>query len=300
MAAQSAAAKGLTITFWGVRGSVPCPGRATLRYGGNTPCVSVETDDLVLVLDAGTGIRELGKHLTGTAKTIVMLVTHPHFDHVLGFPFFAPLYEPGRELYLFDYVREGHRWSLLDLLNGFHFPVASSALPARCIRVDPSSRLLQERGFSLSQVHLNHPGGAMGYRIGFGGCSVVYISDNELVPLLPPTTPLEAIVSFCRGCDVLIHDAQYVPANMPMKRGWGHSLVSEACALAQAAQVGELVLFHHDPDRSDDELDAIQAEACAALTAEGIRCTVAYETLQRRLPVGEDAVNQAATHPVLD
>lgn len=292
---QTVAADGMKVTFWGVRGSVPSPGAATVRYGGNTPCVSIETETMVLVLDAGTGIRALGKYLLGTSKTLVVLVTHPHFDHVLGFPFFAPLYEPGRELYVFDHSWQGRRWSLLDLMNGFHFPVAYPHLPSRCIRVEaPPAVFLRKKGLVLSEVALNHPGGARGYRVEGGGRSVVYISDNELIPPTPPTTGFEAMAAFCHGCDVLIHDAQYVQANMPLKRGWGHSLVSEVCDLARAAQVQELVLFHHDPDRSDDELDAIQVAARTALAAEGIGCTVAFEGLQYQLRQGEDAVNHPA------
>jgi phosphoribosyl 1,2-cyclic phosphodiesterase len=274
----------MTVRFWGVRGSIPSPGPTTIRYGGNTSCVSIEIDDdNVLVLDAGTGIRALGKALEGSTAAIFVLLTHAHWDHMQGFPFFYPIYQPERTVYLFPTPLKRALWcSVLEQMDGAHFPVTPEALPSRtaCITKDVIA-FLQQHGFHISALATNHPGGGSGYRIEHAGRSVVYLTDNELDPPYAKATEFEEFVDFCQGVDVLIHDAQYLDSDMPHKHGWGHSLVQQVCALATAAQVRHLVLYHHDPDRTDDEVDAIQEMARHWLytSAPHMQCTAAYEGL---------------------
>lgn len=270
----------MTVTFWGARGSVPTPSEQMLGYGGNTSCVSVEIDDRVLIIDAGTGIRQLGHALLDTDKEIYLLLTHLHDDHLHGFPFFAPLYEPEREIHLLSHTLDGEPWTPLALLNGVHFPVYAKTLPAHCccIEEDVLGHLAQA-GFAVDRLPLNHPGGAFGYRITDGGRSFVHMPDNELAPPDEPTTPFEAIAAFCRDADLLSHDAQYLPADLPHKRGWGHSLVSEVCNLAADANVRHLVLFHHDPNRTDAAIDALTEDARNYLTPHQIQVTAAHEGL---------------------
>jgi phosphoribosyl 1,2-cyclic phosphodiesterase len=269
----------MIVKFWGVRGSTPMPGPHTLRYGGNTSCVSLETEDRVLVLDAGTGIRALGASLLGDQREIFLLVTHLHCDHILGFPFFGPLFEKGRKVHILNYRKDGHDWSLLELLNGVQWPIRPEHLACDWVRVeDDAMAYLADHGFAVSQHPANHPGGAYGYRIEAQGRAFVYMPDNELGGLGGPPSLPEAQVAFCRDA-VLCHDAQYVAGDMPAKQGWGHSLVGQACELAVAAQAEHLVLFHHDPDRTDAALDAIEAEARALLAPQGVACTAAHEGL---------------------
>lgn len=278
----------ITIQFWGVRGSIPSPGNATVRYGGNTACVSVDIGiEKLLVFDAGTGLRMLGKALEGNIMPIFVLLSHPHWDHIQGFPFFTPIYQAGRTVYLFPTPQGKAQWcAALEQMDGAHFPVTADHLPSQthCI-TEEALTFLAGQGFCLSSIALNHPGGGAGYRLEHAGRALVYLTDNELAPPYEPTTTFDDFVRFCQHADVLIHDAQYLDTDMPHKHGWGHSLVQQACDLAVAAQVRHLVLFHHDPDRSDAALDHIQETACAWLASQdqGLRCTVAYEGLEVRL-----------------
>lgn len=274
------------VRFWGVRGSIPAPDASGVRYGGNTSCVSVEWGSgKVLVLDAGTGIRHLGKALEHAASEIFVLLTHSHFDHVQGFPFFRPIYQPDRTIHVFPAVR-GKRviCSLLDQMDGAYFPLKAEDLPSRyqCVTRRPMA-FLRAAGFAISRVRTNHPGGGYGYRLEHGGRALVYLTDNELdPPAQQRVTEFNGFVRFCRGADILIHDAQYLDEDMPAKHGWGHSLARQACELAAASGARQLVLFHHDPDRTDDEIDRIQEDARAWLRKRGHRvdCVAAFEGLK--------------------
>lgn len=274
----------MTVRFWGVRGSIPSPGKSTVRYGGNTSCVSVHfPGDKVLVLDSGSGIRELGKYLSANSAEIYIILSHSHWDHIHGFPFFHPIYQKSRHIRLFpNRTEQSTICSLLDQMDGAHFPVSSESLPSQpdCVGGDEVD-FLRSHGIHVSKIPTNHPGGAFGYKLESGGRSVVYLTDNELEPPYAKTTEFEDFVRFCRRVDILIHDAQYLESDMPLKHGWGHSLASQACALAAAAEVKHLILYHHDPDRTDDEIDAIQDDARKQLHRLGstARCTAAYEGL---------------------
>lgn len=259
--------KPMILQLWGVRGSIPSPGPGTVRYGGNTSCVSIQLgDESTIVLDAGSGIRELGKTLVGKGTPIYMLLTHDHWDHIQGFPFFAPIYEPGRGVFMFP-AKSGHEMmcTLVLQMDGAHFPVSQKDLAStqHCVTDTPAETWLAQRGIHLRRLATNHPGGCNGLRIDDGGRSVVYIPDNEMNPPGKRTTEFDAFVEFCRGADVLMHDAQYTPADMPLKHGWGHSLWIDACQLAAAANVKQLLLFHHDPDRTDDQVTEIESQAKA-------------------------------------
>jgi phosphoribosyl 1,2-cyclic phosphodiesterase len=276
----------LLISFYGVRGSIPSPGPITVKYGGNTSCVFVElANGSNLILDSGTGIRALGKRLARTRETINILLSHSHWDHVQGYPFFEPIYQPERQIRVFTSTQgeHGQICSLFNQIDGANFPVSAEQLPSRseCITADPAV-VLGEEGIFVRRVHINHPGGGYAYRLEEDGCSCAYITDNELDPPGNVTTRYDQWVEFCRGVDVLIHDAQYLETDMPHKHGWGHSLVSQVRQLAVDAEVGSLVMFHHDPDRSDAEIDFIQQEndiffrghrapALSVCAAEGMR-----------------------------
>lgn len=261
----------MIVDFWGVRGTVPSPGASTVRYGGNTPCVSITFDgERILVLDAGTGIRRLGQWLGTTAHEIFIAITHRHWDHIEGFPFFGPIYERHRAIHLLPVPGIADDWSLLRLIDGVHSAVDRDVLQARFSRAEEGLwRRLADCGIRVGMLANNHPGGATSFRIEHRGRSVVYMTDNELDPPYAPTSSHGEIVEFCRGADLLIHDATYLESEMSTRRGWGHSTVGEACALASEAGVRRLALFHHDPDRSDAQLDAIGEHARELLRRSG-------------------------------
>lgn len=274
----------MTITFWGVRGTVVTPGPHTVRYGGNTACVSVEIGEHVLVLDAGSGIRALGEVLAAEApREIFVLLSHLHNDHITGFPFFRPLYERGRTIHLVDYPHHSGGWSLLNLLDGVHFPLLPRHLYCEVTRIEHEGLdVLRRYGLAVTACPLNHPGGALGYRVEHDGRAFVFIPDNEL-EAANPVTSFEELAAFCRGADVLCHDAQYLGDELDFRLGWGHSRVRRVRDLARAAAVRHLVLFHHDPTRTDDALDEVQAVSREDLAGAGIACTAAYEGLQLTL-----------------
>ncbi len=275
----------MRVTFHGVRGSIATPGRATMRYGGNTVCVSVRTVvGTLIVLDAGTGIRELGKQLLAAPKLpdpIHLFITHAHWDHIIGAPFFGPLWRREAHVVLHALSRQSHaRLAREVLFDGEHFPVLARDIPAHVERPPFSGESVRVGSARVSRIALNHPGGADGFRIDDAdGASLCYLTDNELEPPGTVTTPRDALGRFAAGCGLLIHDAQYVADDLPAKHGWGHSSVLQVLALGRAAEARALALHHHDPDRDDDALDRMAAEATswAQAHAPGMAAHVATE-----------------------
>jgi phosphoribosyl 1,2-cyclic phosphodiesterase len=254
----------MKITFYGVRGSIPSPGPQTVRYGGNTSCVYVELangDDLIL--DAGTGIRRLGDRLAGRRSPVNLFLSHGHWDHIQGYPFFAPIYQPDLQINVYTTAVGEHDQlcALFDQMDGANFPVRSDHLPSKARMIfHQSDTVISETSVRIVRQKLNHPGGGSAYRIEEEGASCAYVTDNELEPPRPGSTRYEEWVAFCEHVDVLIHDAQYEQSDMPHKHGWGHSLVTQVRQLARDAEVGCLVMYHHDPERTDLQIDRIQRE----------------------------------------
>lgn len=255
----------MKLTFWGTRGSIAVPGPDTLRHGGNTTCLCLEIEgQRPVVLDAGTGIRRLGLQMTEAPGPldICLLMTHLHWDHLLGFLFFEPAYTTGASIAVGGWPRgmEGLR-NIFDARRGDgNFPVTFGDLPAR-IQADeglrpPRFRLGPVQVFTMG---LNHPQGGIGFRFEQEGRALVFLTDNELHG--PGPYGPDDYARFCQGADVLIHDAQYLPEEMDKRRGWGHSDWASVVDLAQRAGVGQLILTHHDPGRTDDQVDQIVALA---------------------------------------
>jgi phosphoribosyl 1,2-cyclic phosphodiesterase len=254
----------MIITFYGVRGSTPTPGPTTVKYGGNTSCVHFEMNNgRDVILDSGTGMRLLGRKLLKKPDPINIILSHGHWDHIQGYPFFAPIFQPDRQIDVFTSAESGHQLlsSLFEQMDGNNFPVkAEDLLSHRTCIFKGAESVLHERGINISIKPLNHPGSGAAYRIEEDGVTCAYVTDNELDPPYKVHTTYDEWVDYLHGVDVLIHDAQYTEDDMPHKHGWGHSLISQVRQLAIDAEVKALVMFHHDPDRSDSELDEVKIE----------------------------------------
>lgn len=253
----------MLITFYGVRGSIAAPGPATVKYGGNTACVHVRMKSgKNLIFDAGTGIRKLGMEMVKHEEPLLLLLSHGHWDHIQGYPFFDPIYQKNREIVICQGTEEStiSLRGLLEQMDGSNFPVHAGDLPSNISTIHEVEDYLARQDFKTVRQNLNHPGGGHAYRVEEDGVSFAFVTDNELDPPNTPTTSYDEWVEFCSGVDVLIHDAQYQEQDMPHKHGWGHSLISQVRELAVDAKVKNLVMFHHDPERTDSELDEIAIE----------------------------------------
>jgi phosphoribosyl 1,2-cyclic phosphodiesterase len=279
----------MRVTFYGVRGSVPSPGPNTARYGGNTSCVEVRLNDgSTLVLDAGTGMRELGNVLVreGRVSPVHLFLSHTHWDHVMGLPFFAPLYGKQNHLLVYPLANEAQERFQRNIFDDIHFPVSVNDIPAKVEFARPPGSVWHVGSGKVSRIQLNHPGGAQGFRVeDDDGSSIAYLTDNEIDAAKTVVTA-DDLARFADGVDLLIHDSQYVPSDMPHKRGFGHSLIEDVLKLGQFAKPGRLVLFHHDPDRTDDALDEIGASSRAWLLqhAKTSELVVAREGMRFELP----------------
>jgi phosphoribosyl 1,2-cyclic phosphodiesterase len=254
-------------TIWGSRGSLATPGAATLGYGGNTSCVEVRLDDgSTVVFDAGTGIRELGLRLANRPRApINLLLTHLHLDHVAGLPFFAPLWDARAELHIWaPFARADLAEALARYMSPPLFPVSILEVPASITFHD-----LPKRTWRLGSAHVfaervRHVGPTVGYRLEDAGQSLAYLPDHEPYAVDEPGALKRQQVSgygLARDASILVHDAQYLETEYPARSGWGHSSVAHAVAFASAAGAQRIVLFHHDPLHSDDDLAALEARA---------------------------------------
>ncbi|MEO8450542.1 MAG: MBL fold metallo-hydrolase [Gemmatimonadota bacterium] len=276
----------LTVTFWGTRGSIPTPGPGTLRYGGNTPCVSVTSSaGRQLVLDAGTGIRALGSALErqGGAVSVEILLSHTHWDHIQGLPFFAPLFDPMASVRIAGPAQaEGSLSRVLAAqMDSSVFPVQLTALRAKLAVTEITPGPVEVSGFEVTSVLLSHPAPTLGYRIGETAASpaVAYITDNELADRAGGSGR-KPLVRFLQDVSFLIHDAMYFDAQLSKRQGWGHSSAEEAVMLASEAGCRTLALFHHDPEHDDAAVDRLldEARACAARLGASLEIIAAAET----------------------
>jgi phosphoribosyl 1,2-cyclic phosphodiesterase len=270
----------MRVRFWGTRGSIATPGPSTVRYGGNTACVELRSNSgTVVVLDCGTGARRLGQGLVSELRSSggptrgSLLIGHTHWDHIQGLPFFAPLFDEGSQWAI--YGPRGLGESLAQTLAGQmqykYFPVTLGQLTAQVTFHDLVEGTFEIDDLRITAQYLNHPALTLGYRIEADGVSVVYACDHE--PFDPALAAGGDVgtsrgdarhAEFLSGADLVIHDAQYLPDEYRERRGWGHSTVEYAVAVAAAAQVRTLVLTHHDPDHTDDMVEGKLAAARAA------------------------------------
>ena len=251
------------VRFWGVRGSVPCPGPATVRYGGNTSCLELRSGPHLLILDAGTGLRELSHALGQGPLEADLFFSHTHIDHICGWPWLEALASPETRLAVWGgHLREGLQGVLERFLKDAVAPVTRETLRAGIAwKAFAAGDTLQPRGgVTVRTAPLNHPGGACGYRVEYGGRAVCYVTDTEHVPGEADASVLALIA----GADIAIYDSTYTDEEFPRFVAWGHSTWQEGVRLAEAAGVGTFVAFHHDPDHDDDRMDEIAAALHAA------------------------------------
>ncbi len=254
----------IEMTFWGVRGTLPVPGEASLRYGGNTSCVTLEfAKGQFFIFDAGSGIKALSNHLLRQGRTRLefkIFISHPHWDHINAFPFFVPLYMPGNEC---EVLGASHgdatmRELISAQMDDIYFPITIKEFGARVFFKDLKEGAFDIDGIGIKTILLSHPGYCLGYRIEYDGRSICYVTDNELY--LPDSEYYNAhyvkkLVDFVRGADALITDCTYTDEEYKTKTGWGHSCIGQVVDVAHAAEVKTLYLFHHDPDQDDDAID---------------------------------------------
>jgi len=280
------------IRLWGVRGSIPVPGKSTVRYGGNTSCVEVRAEGEIIILDAGTGIRLLGlaldKEFGAQSMKLTLLITHTHWDHSQGLPFFSPAYNRKNLIRVLGY--EGARAGLGKILAGQmetpFFPVSLRELPSHLAIEE-----LKEMEFEIGKVKVrskfaNHPGICAGYRLFTSSGSVAYFPDSEPYELLKmqlasrdgiseqeardfATAERTKMIEFLQDCDVVILDTQYTDEEYAQHVGWGHSSLSSVVSLALDAEVRQVLLFHHDPNHDDEMIDKMVEEARALVKKSG-------------------------------
>lgn len=258
-----------SVEVWGVRGSIPTPGEDTVRYGGNTTCVSVDVaagdETRCIILDAGTGIRALGNRIIGDKLTAVdMFISHTHWDHIQGLPFFGPLFDPSSKIRVWG-AKQGNMGLeavLRRLMDPVVFPVPLDALDAE-LEVSHINNGDVDPGYcEVHTMRVRHPGHTLATKLLLGESSLVFVPDNELGhggEYDVPDTWRKDFIRFLEGTSLLIHDAMYTPETM--KRGWGHSSFDEAVELAAEAGVKKLMLFHHHPDNDDNCMDSLVERA---------------------------------------
>lgn len=285
------------LRFWGVRGSIPTPGSETAAFGGNTSCVEMRVGDEVIVLDAGSGIRGLGKALmresNGGPMNISMLVTHTHWDHIQGFPFFIPAYNPKVNVRILGYEGAVHglRGALFEQMQSAFFPVGLNQMASHVTFEE-----LEDMQFDLGPAQVrtmfsNHPGICLGYRLSTAKGDVVYMPDHEAYErhererqklanensepgIEYARSQDEKVIEFIRGAAVVIADSQYDRAEYPTRLGWGHTCADDTVDLAIRAGVKQLFLFHHDPDHDDAKVEAMAAEGQARAKERGSELVV--------------------------
>lgn len=274
----------MRVRFWGTRGSIPTPGKDTVRYGGNTACVEVRIGDIILILDAGSGIRNLGMALCQEFENkplrAYLLVTHLHWDHIQGLPFFKPIYRSGNKIIVCGHAEMDDRLRPIfaGQMDNVHFPLEFGDLPSEVNFFGVGDEEFEIEEVQIHTYPLHHPGGGVAYRISHESRSLVFATDNEIChskaasgqdQAAPGVVLDTGIIEFIRNADLAILDAQYTNVEYPGRIGWGHSAAEDAVEVALRAGVKNLALFHHDPERTDDEIDLIVGRCRQIVRAEG-------------------------------
>ncbi len=279
------------VRFWGVRGTLPVPGEHSLRYGGNTSCITMEFPrGQFFIFDGGSGIKALSDWLMGQKRRRIqahIFISHPHWDHINALPFFVPLYIQGNS---FKFYGAPHGDLSMESLisaqmDGVYFPITIHEFGASVSFSDLREEEIEVDGVTVKTMLLSHPGYCLGYRIDYHGRSMCYITDNELFPTdneFHDPSYLQKLINFVKDADLLITDSTYTDEEYETKIGWGHSRISEVIDMAHQANVKNLYLFHHDPDQTDEDIDA-KLEAAKSLLNEKNSTTVCHAPVAEAL-----------------
>ena len=253
----------MIIRCWGARGSIPVSGKDYLRYGGNTTCLEIRNNrDDILLVDAGTGIREAGNaFLADGRRDFTLLLTHAHWDHIMGFPFFKPLYRHDATINIWGcpFAQDSIREMLARVMSAPYFPIKYDDIHANVTYADICKETYQLGDLTITPIALSHPNQGTGYKFSEAGRNLVFLTDNELGLQHEGGLSYDNYIECCRGADLLIHDAEYLDEEYPKRRGWGHSTIEQATSLALDAGVKQLGLFHHNQERIDTEVDNLVA-----------------------------------------
>ncbi|MDG5813526.1 MBL fold metallo-hydrolase [Chitinispirillales bacterium ANBcel5] len=248
----------MLIHCWGSRGGLPVSGKEFLKYGGDTTCMEIQTNSGErIIIDAGSGIRHLNQISLKENPHIHLIFTHFHLDHIIGFPFFKPLYtnEAQISIYGYPFTGKGVRHTLEKIINEPFFPAKLSNIPSNVTYIDIDLKPFTIGSVTITPVNLNHPNGGLGFRFEENGKSFVFMTDNELGRKYPDGEKFETYVDFCSYADLLLHDAEFDSTEYPHFKGWGHSKLNDVVKLAHQAQVDQLGLFHINAQRTDDQMD---------------------------------------------
>jgi len=278
---------GFKVRFWGTRGSIATPGPKTVRYGGNTSCTEIRYGNHILIFDAGTGIRELGDALLeefgSQPMRVHIFVGHTHWDHIQGWPFFLPAFIRGNEILLHSARAAGKPLERIfkGQMDSDYFPVLLSDMQANLKFVELTGPVTIGP-VTVSYEYLNHPGIAIGFRVGADGRSIVYLSDHERFTRMHGEAAAgedRRIADFARGADLLISEAQYTEAEYTKKKGWGHSTFDDVLQLAAESGVRQLAIFHHDPTHDDNFMDQVMEDCQQKIRANNysFKCFAACE-----------------------
>lgn len=285
----------MKIKFWGTRGSIPVPGKNTIKFGGNTACVQISDGDKFIILDAGTGIRELGNELMQNhlSNEIHLLISHTHWDHIQGLPFFSPIYNDQCTLDIYAEIKHG---ASIDRIfetqwDPNYFPVTSEIFKDKVKYIEIGNmQNIDVNGFNVSSINTHHSEGTLAYKIEKNGKKIVYMTDNELYYDAKRNLPTgdeileknRLQVEFIKDADVLIHDTMYQHEDYGEKIGWGHSNNYSASVFANLGNVKKLLLFHYDPDYTDRKIEAIELETNELLKElnSSVICEGAFDAME--------------------
>ena len=279
----------MIVRFYGARGSIPVSGKEYLKYGGNTTCLEIRTkNDDIIIIDAGSEIRTLGHRLISEDRfRYTMIFTHAHWDHIMGFPFFQPIYSTKTQIAMYGcpFAQASVKEMISTIMAPPNFPVKFEDIRADIIYHDACEAPFAIKSMSIAPIPLSHPNQGVGYRFTEDGKSFVFLTDNELSFKHPGGVDFQAYRAFSAGADLLVHDAEFTDEEYKKTKTWGHSVYRDALRLALEAQVGKFGLFHHNQERSDAGIDEIVAD-CRKIVGgsnEKLECFAVYQGMEIRL-----------------
>ncbi|MDA8125699.1 MAG: MBL fold metallo-hydrolase [Deltaproteobacteria bacterium] len=274
----------MLIRCWGARGSIPVSGEEYLRYGGDTPCMEIRTrNGAVVIIDAGSGVRRLGNRLLEeNLKNYTLIFTHAHWDHIMGFPFFKPIYRRDARIRLYGcpFAQASVREMISRIMTPPNFPVNFDEIKAEIHYEEACQAPFSVGGLTVTPIPLSHPNQGMGYRFAEDGKSFVFLTDNELAYRHPGGRAAEDYAAFAKGADLLIHDAEYRPEDYCRTKGWGHSVHTDALQLALDAGVRRLGLYHHNQERTDLDVEEMVADCRKLAAGSALSCFAMHQDME--------------------